>query len=112
MKTAGVEKIIIGCSDECPHWEESCIDDMCPSEYPDFTAAKQLEIIKLICQLDEFSFQCYLIPGSNQWVMEVLEIGISTVNNTDFAQSLAQLTTELMNAGELDKEKVKEILEG
>lgn len=29
----------------------------------------------------------------------------------DFTQALAQLTTELMNAGELDKEKVKEILE-
>ncbi len=61
--------------------------------YPKFTSSKQLEIIKLIgnklpvC----FDFQ---------------------ESNPDFSQALAQLTTELMRAGEVDKEKVKEILEG
>lgn len=33
------------------------------------------------------------------------------VNGKDFTQALTQLTTELMNAGELDKQNVKEILE-
>lgn len=66
------------------------------SEYPDFTAEKQLEIIKLI------------LSKRMTFVIEEGKDPIKAMK--DFPQTLAQLTTELMKAGELDKSKVKEIL--
>lgn len=65
-------------------------------KYPDFTAEKQLEIIKLIRD-SYYLHRFYYAVGDT---------------NKDFTQALAQLTTKLMNTGELDKQKVKEILEG
>lgn len=81
--------------------------------FPKFTAEKQLEIIKLITELTEIHI--YTIPYANEG--NKYFVGVTDGNahltrlNQDFAQALAQLTTELMKAGELDKEKVKEILE-
>lgn len=82
--------------------------------YPDFTAEKQLEIIKLIidkCHTFDifkgFSKDAVFHIGAIEEWSEYKYNG----ENQDFTQALAQLTTKLMKAGELDKEKVKEILE-
>lgn len=86
--------------------------------YPDFTAEKQLEVIKLILCSDDidelnqyyseilkaFVFECYSIP----------ELGMRAswrTQNKDYDLALAELITILMDAGELDKKKVKEVLE-
>lgn len=78
--------------------------------YPNFTPKKQLEIFKLI--------------GKNTKEVQYIDYKTRVVlccithweecrsfTGEDFSQALAQLTIELMNAGELDKEKVKEILQ-
>lgn len=78
------------------------------SEYPTFTAEKQLEIIKLISnKLGTPGIDIIFFDGTYNFYTG-LRFGSS---HKDFAQALAQLTTELMRAGELDKEKVKEILQ-
>lgn len=97
MRTAGVDYYdrYYNCKNDK---EGICDTDCCflcdESEevycYPDFTSAKQLEMIKLIGWASPKDIER---------------------ENQDFTQTLAQLTTELMNAGELDKQKVKEILE-
>lgn len=91
--------------------------------YPDFTAEKQLELIKLIIETEGFcgftNFQ-----NNDKWSISCgfnFPVGPNPAKGIDFnptfrkcetfEQALAQLTTELMNAGELDKEKVKEILQ-
>lgn len=85
---------------------------------PDFTAEKQLEIIKLMIVLAERTHsQLQIEKKDNVWIMYIIGYdsdfeGTYSVQSQDFTQALAQLTTELMNAGELDKTKVKEILEG
>ncbi len=73
---------------------------------PDFTPEKQLEIIKLIGQRQEV---LYTFDFEGDCVFQVEN---TVIHNEDFVQALAQLTTELMKAGELEKEKVKGILEG
>lgn len=89
-------------------WEEDNEDWRTPElKYPDFTAEKQLEMIKLLLNgLSEFRGYKGL---NNEYYLYFNHINI---NHKDFAQALAQLTTELMNTGEPDKQKVKEILEG
>lgn len=81
--------------------------------FPNFTSAKQLEIIKLIVDkchtLDIFKGfskdSAYNIGAIEEWSEYKYKS-----EKQDFPQALAQLTTELMKAGELDKSKVKEIL--
>lgn len=91
-------------------------EDWKPPElkYPIFTPEKQLEIIKLIGKF-ETSFTIYSIPYEDEGFHWYVLIPNGNCNfccqHKNFTQALAQLTTELMNAGELDKEKVKEILE-
>lgn len=77
----------------------------------DFTAEKQLEIIKLIMKIEHFTLVDKEVSVTS---MKNKNIGMwckdATSYSSDFTQALAQLTTELMRAGELDKEKVKEVL--
>lgn len=95
---------------------ELCIEKygMCLSQreiYPDFTAEKQLKLINLI-RLNDCDITIYTRPNNH--------IAISTQPHAfklsynasafKFEEALAQLTTQLMNAGELDKEKVREYL--
>lgn len=112
METAGIKpKIIASYTFKCGYNKKQYEKDII--EYPDFTAEKQLELIKLIALFDfEISIDIdkkstYLFATPNTLRGEQI-----SVENNDFTQALAQLTTELMNAGELDNEKVKEILEG
>lgn len=84
MKTAGVSKVF----------------------YRDFTAEKQIELIKLIAKTLIFFSAMYNHSGEYDLCIN----GISGIQD-DFTQALAQFTTELIKAGELDKQKVKEILE-
>lgn len=81
--------------------------------YPDFTAEKQLEIIKLIGNRNQHIIITQgLVDGKIGFIIcKDSKNGGLMVCNQDFTQALAQFTTELMKAGELDKQKVKEILE-
>lgn len=113
MKTARVTLIENKCQD-CPYNMEECSAYYCADfKYPDFTAEKQLEVIKLIATIREI--QVYTIPYENEGNKYFVSVTDGNTHftcvNRDFTQALAQLTTELMNAGELDKQKVKEILE-
>lgn len=89
------------------------------SEYPDFTTEKQLELIKLI-SINRIGKDYKILEIDRDEIDNLYYFSLTNkedkcqskyVSNKDFTQALAQLTTELMNAGELDKEKVKEILE-
>ncbi len=109
MQTAGVE----------PYPQEILFPN--EYEYPMFTPEKQLEIIKLIVNIstehtypliidkDDWDKDCYNFRS--EYINDEDEEAVKDVVNPDFTQALAQLTTKLMNAGELDKKKVKEILE-
>ena len=109
METAGVNKQWVTYSREDI---EGCIQLSQKGNYPDFTAEKQLEIIKVIAGNKDF----YINKIGSEWELSALTEtnleGLLEEHNKDFPQALAQLTTELMNAGEVDKKKVKEILEG
>jgi len=116
MKTAGVEPTITYFAAVNPYSETSLAKSV--TEKRSFTPEKQLEIIKLIAtnkigedyrniafDKDEINDKWYFSVNIHKKVNAYIS------NNLDFSQALAQLTTELMKAGELDKEKVKEILE-
>lgn len=104
----GIECIRIrNCTDEnntCIYWTELF--------YPSFTAEKQLKLINLI-RLNDCNIAIYTRPNNH--------IAISTQPHAfklsynasafKFEEALAQLTTQLISAGELDKEKVKEVLQ-
>lgn len=120
MKTAGVETKP-KCTKERKCEDYNCINcDKQGYKLPHCTAEKQLELIKLIMTADNID---YLEQSYNR-IMKVfmLEcrafpkiVGIGELwetQNKDYDLALAELVTMLMNAGELDKEKVKRILEG
>lgn len=109
MKTAGIQKQWVEYSREDI---EGCIQLGKKAIYPDFTAEKQLELIMLIGL--ERGFKIIPNEGYDYMLSEdtyaKYELNKQGYSMTDFPQALAQLTTELMKAGGLDKEKVKEIL--
>ncbi len=116
MRTAGVEKEEIKTPGR--DWDnEGLASWYIEYVYPDFTPEKQLEIIKLIASKETYSdkgVELGMYYENNSWGIELWTKGGYTViefRNKHFTQALAQLTTGLMMAGELDKEKVKEILE-
>lgn len=74
-------------------------------KYPSFTADKQLEIIKLIISNTDLHINRQGMSSLSK------DYDLIEVENSNFSQALTQLTTELMDTGELDKEKVKEILQ-
>lgn len=86
--------------------------------YPNFTAGKQIEIENLILKeigylrIDYTKEIPTKIEERYQYNVFGGSFGIHSKNYTGKTrkQALAQLTTGLMKAGELDKEKVKEIL--
>lgn len=109
MRTAG----LTGCSRDILFIGES--------PYPLFLGRQQLEIIKLICELPySIDFKFEILKQDSDWiVVKDIPIKEESTNacyaysgrNKNFAEALAELTCDLMNAGELDKSKVKEILE-
>lgn len=105
METAGCKRRIPECF-ECfvNRIERMRTIDECPRLYPSFTAEKQLEAIKLISDFRLYTMEdgTYDIRG------QYIEV---TDTKGDFPQALAQLTIKLMNAGKLDKEKVRGILQ-
>lgn len=125
MATAGIEEriTVLGCAvsiydsdcnkketGKCAKCEFAQIQNL---GYPDFTAEKQLEIIKLI-GLSDYNISIYKkVEGTISIAAEPNTYKYSySATAQDFSLVLAQLTTELMKAGELDKEKVKGVLEG
>lgn len=126
MKTAGVFGQIIFCGENCPNYSfhTACYSDdkgniPCPVNYPNFTAEKQIELIKLILNSDDIDeLNQYFNELRKCYVLNALslpdEVGFKSswsAENENFHLALAELTTMLMNSGELDKQKVKEILE-
>lgn len=118
MRTAGVE-LIYDCMvepAECKYLyyeQKPDCDKECDigKHFPDFTAEKQLEIIRFLGNTYSFG-----ISGSKMCVTSFdgrvsQHLFYNNEANIGFTQALAQLTTELMNANELDKSKVKEILQ-
>lgn len=100
MKTAGVDLMHLDC-EKCGAQRFAlgqCAETNCQSIHPDFTAEKQIEIIKLLGRLRSFEY----LGETLDWELDRY--------SSNFAQTLAKITTQLMNAGELDKQKVKEIL--
>ena len=109
MKTAGISDCKY-----CDYKMEECGCFYCDEvKYPDFTAKKQLEIIKLISRNNEFRMSTIYHYKTKEVSLEFVrgDDFYIVIPNQEFTQALAQLTTELMNAGKLDKSKVKEILE-
>lgn len=92
--------------------------------YPAFTAEKQLEIIKLIIEKngfcgftnfrdkDKWSISCGFTFPIGPKPEKGINFNPTFRKCETFDQALAQLTTELMKAQELDKKKVKGVLEG
>lgn len=117
MKTAGVTKHTIEiCTKICPTKNLACEERTeinLETTHPDFTAEKQIEVIKLIGL--ERGFKVIINEGYDYILAEDMyaddQYNKQGYSTTDFAQALAQLTTELMNAGELDKQEIKKILE-
>lgn len=121
MRTAGVEKQL----DICMRCLKEEICESCNKKslgkylFPDFTAEKQLELIKLI-STNRIGKDYKILEIDRDEIDNLYYFSLTNkedkcqstyVSNKDFTQALAQLTIELMNAGELDKNKVKEILE-
>lgn len=100
MKTVGIEK-------GKPIYDHGICIAMDKNNYKDFTTEKQIEIIKLIGKAPGLHYL-----GRGTWALSESsgEKNIK-IKNGNFIQALARLTIELMYAGKLDKNKVKEILE-
>lgn len=118
MKTAGVEKHFafyecdkgrssIGCPGITCNVCDGIKNLKEVYKYPDFTAEKQINIIKLLGKSTDLHYFGWGMSS----LSESTDEGIIEVENDDFTQALAQLTTKLMNASELDKKKVREVLE-
>lgn len=103
METAGISK------DYMPNYVDVFQIHWTIMGYPPFTAEKQIEIIKLIVQNGTLTtLQIEYFTKEKDYKLSTYQKAANY--NKDFSEALAQLTTELMNTGELDKEKVKEIL--
>lgn len=98
---------------------ECSLYDYKKDTYPPFTAEKQLELIKLLSK-NRIGKDYKILEIDRDEIDNLYYFSLTNkedkcqstyVSNKDFTQALAQLTTELMNAGQLDKEKVKEILQ-
>lgn len=83
-----------------------------------FTPKKQLEIIKLISRNQDDNYYHSVEIYQNNVTRSYYIARVDNIGSPDkyagginFEQALAQLTTELMMAGELDIKKVKEVLE-
>lgn len=77
--------------------------------YPIFTAEKQIELIKLL--IKDFTFNCEQNRINSEFVVSS-EADISFyATSYDFSGALAGIVLQLIEAGELDKDEVRRILE-
>lgn len=96
------------CTDDC----KKCEDAVYMSDYPPFTAEKQLELIKLIgCSEDGAGgIGIYKIDGvyfcTSNWYWQIDK---DSTRHIDFEEALALLVIDLKD--KLDNAKVKEILQ-
>lgn len=78
------------------------------ASYPNFTAQKQIELIKLIADKGMISFYRMKIESAEycaNWRKH------SLVYEKDFSEALASLALQLIETGELDKNEVRKVLE-
>lgn len=74
----------------------------------DFTAEKQIELIKMIMKAGSFAGFTYDAILTSYVLCFNL---INSQENVDFSEALAGLALHLIEAGELDKEEVRRVLE-
>lgn len=79
------------------------------SKQMNFTAEKQIELIKLL--IKDFTFNCERNSINSEFVVKC-DADISFyATSYDFAEAITSLVLSLIKAGGLDKEEVKKILE-
>ena len=117
-----IESIDSGCC--CKKDDSICIrgyivDASCPEnctncEYferhsmllPLFTAEKQIELIKLLMNAGCFTGYTYKTEAKQY----ILSYALKNCHNENFSEALAGLVLQLIEAGELDKDKVRKVL--
>ena len=111
-ENVGIEKIY-DCS-TCPYvdCEDKCKVDM-GTNYPYFTAEKQLELIKFIAKRDSFGLNWYTTCDS--WSAKTdfrFEYYDKAFEHENFDEALAGLVNQLwQDLTEEEKQQIKEILE-
>lgn len=86
--------------------------------YPDFTPAKQLELIKLILKGDKtYNLELEYVGVCDHYCFSWFDATVTydnciTVKNKYYELALAELVYTLINENKLDKSEVKRILSG
>lgn len=122
MKASGVEKQeIIGCCTTQEYFEcqdkHNCANcDKCRDiEYPQFTPAKQLKLIKLIAKANEAACFYYAKRKRNHSLLCLTNstgfVESIKFSSQNFETALAGLVLRMLKKNELDKAEVKRILE-
>lgn len=123
MKAAGVEpeKRFKECKENaknigvCANYPcISCKKSVFIDKYPDFTPAKQLELIKLLSIGNgiNYHFDLHKYKLFDKWEFtSYVNTGGTRIEHTDFEQGLAELVLRMILAGHIDKSEVKRILE-
>jgi|GEM_PF-6208612 len=98
------------CKTTCNAPLMQCFETKCNTKFPNFTAEKQIELIKLII-IDGTLAPMHLITEGreNKYIIGVH--GDYHFSHADFSEALAGLALQLIEAGELDKEEVRKVLE-
>lgn len=111
MKTAGVGLFLQNC--DCDYSCEECSAQI--KKYPQFTPAKQLELIKLIAKANEAACFYYTKKKrSHSLLCLTNSTGFSEVikfSSQNFETALAGLVLRMLKKNELDKAEVRRILE-
>ena len=96
---------------------KSCKNEPCKNcqnnvkVYPIFTAEKQIELIKLLAATESFTVDFSEIPPRNDNEQWACMCNFKSAFSADFAEALAGLTLQLIEAGELGKEAVRKVFE-
>lgn len=104
-KLAKVKKTTVTC-DFCELKYYDCTKEACPTDYPPFTAEKQLELIKWLGKRKDFALSCYnqIWEAETDFYWEYYE---TSSKHEHFDQALAGLILELWD--ELSSEQREEL---
>lgn len=97
-----------------PHIDLCCKLGLCSpacAEYPAFTAEKQIELIKILAKDNRLNIAQLDLTGDMRYMVSLgfkMEINFG---GESIEEALACLALQLLEAGELDKEEVRRVLE-